>query len=134
MDIKNLKVNVKRLIAGLGATFILVSSGGCAEKSTCEIEKPHLHRYEKAGIVRYLIDEDLKVDGFADCKEDSVKDSAGNVLPRKAEKESIQKRNKALVNYIFEEYLCKAVCSNPALLEKWDIENNALLEQFKISS
>lgn len=59
-----------------------------------------------------------------------VRDSSGNELPRQAEKESIQKRNKALVNLIFEEYLCKAVCFDTNLLQKWDTEKNALLKPF----
>ena len=60
-----------------------------------------------------------------------VRDSLGLELPRQADKPSIQKRNKALVNHILEEYLCKAVCFDPNLLQKWDIKNNQELERFR---
>ena len=62
MRIKNLEFG-KKTVAGL-LIAALLALPGCSKKSDCEINGYHLHRYEKAGIVRYLDEEELHYKGY----------------------------------------------------------------------
>ena len=64
MNIKNLKVNKALVAARLLSTAITATATGCAPQSDCDINEFHLHRYEKAGVVRYIEDESLKNHGY----------------------------------------------------------------------
>lgn len=61
----------------------------------------------------------------------TVRDLKGDYIPRnhKGQSNSEQKKNKAIANFIFEEFLIHTVCLEPTSLRKWDIKDNYLLEQ-----
>lgn len=78
MKIKKFQLN-NGFVASVLMTPLLALTG-CGPRSDCELAEYHLHKYEKNGIVRYMDDEHLKVDGFiwtsdlvyADSKDDKL--------------------------------------------------------------
>ena len=74
---KNLKLNLKKLVSLKGVSFILVGSmalsmSGCSKKAECDISTYHAHRYmNEAGYVRYIDKEYLKYEGY-ERQEDSI--------------------------------------------------------------
>lgn len=123
MDVKNLKINIKRFLAGAGVVFILASSAACAAKtSDCDIMPEHAHMYEKDGIVRYIDDEDLYIDGYKWSDEYRFIDESEVKEYKFAEKkdlisindnyeylEQYQKDNNKVIEYEYKEIVIKPI-------------------------
>lgn len=68
---KNLKLNLKKLVALKGVALVLVlttattSLAGCSKKSDCSIDTYHAHKYvDDEGYVRYIDKEYISYEGY----------------------------------------------------------------------
>jgi len=62
---KNLKLNLKKLIALGGAALVLVTTSGCGKKADCDIQGYHAHKYvNDKEYVRYIDKEYLSYEGY----------------------------------------------------------------------
>ena len=62
---KFLRTNSKKMLAILGAAFVLFMTGGCSKKAECKIEGLHAHKYvNDKKMVRYIDQEYLNYEGY----------------------------------------------------------------------
>ncbi len=62
---RNLKLNLKKLIALGGVTLVLVTTSGCSKKADCNIDTYHAHEYiNSSGYTRYIDKEYLEYEGY----------------------------------------------------------------------
>ncbi len=62
---KNLKLNLKKLIALGGVALVLVSTSACGKKADCDVKGYHAHKYvNDKEYVRYIDKEYLSYEGY----------------------------------------------------------------------
>ena len=63
---RNLKLNLKKLIALGGTVLVLVTTTACGKKADCNIDTYHAHQYvNEEGYIRYIDKEYLNYEGYA---------------------------------------------------------------------
>ena len=63
---RNLKLNLKKLIALGGTVLVLATTTACGKKADCNIDTYHAHQYvNEEGYIRYIDKEYLNYEGYA---------------------------------------------------------------------
>ena len=67
---KKIKLNLKKLAAMSGLSFVMMTTSACGKKAECDVEGEHLHKYENSsGYVRYLDQEYIEYEGYVRSNE-----------------------------------------------------------------